>query len=89
MKLRRIQANSPELEQYIKSNQADLQQFEEQVAHIAADIKKRGDQVIFELTRKYDGAAIDHCINWRFNPASDARGKPVRCLIYIPVRVER
>lgn len=36
-----------------------------------------------------DGAAIDHCINWRFNPASDARGKPVRCLIYIPVRVER
>ena len=60
MKLRRIQADSPELEQYIKSNQADLQQFEEQVAHIAADIKKRGDQVIFELTRKYDGAAIDH-----------------------------
>jgi TonB family protein len=36
-----------------------------------------------------DGAAIDHCISWRFNPARDARGKPVRCLIYIPVRVER
>jgi TonB family protein len=36
-----------------------------------------------------DGAAIDHCINWRFNPARDARGKIVRCLIYIPVRVEQ
>jgi len=36
-----------------------------------------------------DGAAIDHCINWNFSPARDASGKNVRCLIYIPVRVER
>lgn len=60
MKLRRIEANSPELEQFIKGSYADQKQFEEQVAVIAEDIRKRGDQAIFELTGRYDGASINY-----------------------------
>ncbi|MDO4179096.1 MAG: energy transducer TonB [Phascolarctobacterium sp.] len=35
-----------------------------------------------------DGAALDASINWVFTPAKDAKGKKVRCLIYIPVEVK-
>lgn len=59
MKLRRFQGNSPELKQFIQQNYEDMKQFQQQVEAIAADIKARGDQAIFDLTRKYDGAPID------------------------------
>lgn len=35
-----------------------------------------------------DGAALEHCIKWRFSPAEDADGNSVRCLTYIPVDVK-
>lgn len=35
-----------------------------------------------------DSAALESSINWRFNPAMDEKGRPVRCLIYVPVMVE-
>lgn len=60
MRLRRIKADSPEMEQFLKSHYADLQLFQERVESIAADVKQRGDQALFELTRKFDGAPIDH-----------------------------
>lgn len=59
MKLRRFQGSSPELKQFIQQNYEDMKQFQQQVEAIAADIKARGDQAIFDLTRKYDGAPID------------------------------
>lgn len=34
-----------------------------------------------------DGAAIEHCIGYRFLPAQDDNGNYVRCLVYIPVEV--
>lgn len=38
--------------------------------------------------RFLDAAAVDGCIDWRFTPARDAKGRLVRCLVYIPVQVE-
>lgn len=35
-----------------------------------------------------DSAALESSINWRFSPALDDKGRPVRCLIYVPVLVE-
>ena len=37
--------------------------------------------------RFLDAAAVEHCITWRFTPARDAKGRLVRCLVYIPVTV--
>lgn len=34
-----------------------------------------------------DGAAIEHCIKYRFLPAQDDKGNKVRCLVYLPVEV--
>ena len=60
MKLRRIEADSPELEQFIEGTYTDQKQFEGQVANIAEEVRKRGDLAVFDLTAKYDGASIDH-----------------------------
>ena len=38
--------------------------------------------------RFLDAAAVEHCITWRFTPARDAKGRLVRCLVYIPVTVK-
>lgn len=38
--------------------------------------------------RFLDAAAVDGCIDWRFTPAKDSKGRLVRCLVYIPVQVE-
>lgn len=38
--------------------------------------------------RFLDAAALDGCIDWRFTPAKDSKGRLVRCLVYIPVLVE-
>lgn len=38
--------------------------------------------------RFIDSAALDSCIKWRFAPARDAKGRLVRCLVYIPVTVK-
>lgn len=38
--------------------------------------------------RFLDAAAVETCINWRFSPARDAKGRLVRCLMYIPVTVQ-
>ena len=34
-----------------------------------------------------DGAALEHCIKFRFTPAQDEHGNKVRCLVYIPMEV--
>lgn len=38
--------------------------------------------------RFLDAAALDNCIKWRFAPARDAKGRLVRCLVYIPITVK-
>lgn len=59
MKLKRFRAESPQLQQFIDQNHEDMKKYEEQVAAIAHDIRQRGDQAIYELTGKYDGAPVD------------------------------
>jgi len=60
MKIRRINADSLELEAFLARNKSDLQAFASRVQDIAEQVKERGDQAIFDLTRKFDGAAINH-----------------------------
>lgn len=39
--------------------------------------------------RFLDAAAVEHCIEWQFTPARDAKGRLVRCLVYIPVPLKQ
>lgn len=59
MKIRRINADSLELDAFLSRNKSDLQSFASSVENIAEQIKKRGDQAIFDLTKKFDGAVIN------------------------------
>ena len=59
MKIKRIKASSAELHGFIQQSQADMQSYRERVDEIAALIREKGDEGVFELTRRFDGAAID------------------------------
>lgn len=59
MKIKRIDANTNELDLFLHKNVADMKQHEESVASIARAVREKGDQAVFDLTLKYDGAAID------------------------------
>ena len=60
MKIRRFKANSNDLNLFLQNNLADMKQYEASVAQIAATIREKADQAIFNLTLKYDGASINH-----------------------------
>ncbi len=58
MKIRRLKANTPELDNFIQANYADMKKYEAGVAEIEAIVTEQGDQGVFELTAKYDKAII-------------------------------
>lgn len=60
MKIKRFKANSNDLNLFLQKNLADMKQYEASVAQIAATIREKADQAIFNLTLKYDGASINH-----------------------------
>ena len=60
MKIKRFKANSNDLNLFLQKNLADMKQYEASVAQIAAAIREKADQAIFDLTLKYDGASINH-----------------------------
>ncbi|MDR1615814.1 MAG: histidinol dehydrogenase [Syntrophomonadaceae bacterium] len=60
MRLRRIEADSGELSLYLAAGSADMKSYEKGVAEIAAQIKEQGDQAVFALSKKYDGADINN-----------------------------
>ena len=60
MKIKRFKANSNDLNLFLQKNLADMKQYEANVAQIAAAIREKADQAIFNLTLKYDGASINH-----------------------------
>ncbi len=60
MKIKRFKANSNDLNLFLQKNLADMKQYEANVAQIAATIREKADQAIFDLTLKYDGASINH-----------------------------
>jgi len=55
MKIRRIMAESEDLQQYLAAGAESLQTYEEQVKAIADQIKARGNQAVLEYTRRFDG----------------------------------
>ncbi|MEA1962405.1 MAG: histidinol dehydrogenase [Bacillota bacterium] len=59
MQIRRIGAEEKELQVFMEAHKGDLQQFEERVSRIGTEIKARGNEAIFECTRKFDGAEIN------------------------------
>ncbi|MDD3894101.1 MAG: histidinol dehydrogenase [Syntrophomonadaceae bacterium] len=59
MKIRRIDANTEELNVFLQQNLSDMKQYQESVDRIAAVVKDKGDQGIFELTMQFDGASLN------------------------------
>lgn len=59
MEIKRIAAGSLELDKFLSQNKADMHSFATSVQNIAAAIKAGGDEAIFELTRKFDGAELN------------------------------
>jgi histidinol dehydrogenase len=59
MKLRRIKASSPELMTFLQANYDDMKQYEESVQNIGREVKRRGNQAIFDFNLKFDGADIN------------------------------
>jgi histidinol dehydrogenase len=59
MEIKRIAAGSLELDKFLSQNKADMHYFATSVQNIAAAIKAGGDEAIFELTRKFDGAELN------------------------------
>lgn len=59
MKLRRIKASSPELMTFLQANYDDMKQYEKSVQNIGREVKRRGNQAIFDFNLKFDGADIN------------------------------
>lgn len=59
MKIRRFETGAEELNLFLGQGAAGMKEYEDSVAQIAQAVKAGGDQAVFALTLKYDGAAID------------------------------
>ena len=57
MKIRRFNLDQEELGAFFQSAQNDLK-IDDEVSAIGREVKTRGNQAIFELTRKFDGAVL-------------------------------
>lgn len=55
MKIRRIKADEHDLQQFLAAGAENMLAYEEQVRAIGQEIKARGDEAIFEYTRRFDG----------------------------------
>ncbi len=58
MTIKRFQAFSQELLDFVQSNYDDMKLYEQQVAVIAEQVRSQGNQALFDLTNRYDGASI-------------------------------
>jgi histidinol dehydrogenase len=59
VKIRRFQAGSEELKNFLDSAYAGAQEYEAGVAEIGRQIREQGDQGVFACTLKFDGASIN------------------------------
>lgn len=59
MRIRRFETGAEELDLFLGQGAAGMKEYEDSVAQIAQAVKAGGDQAVFALTLKYDGAAID------------------------------
>lgn len=58
MKIRRLSSKEG-IGSFIGAHEMDMKQFEQSVQTIAAEVKARGNQAIFEFTERFDGAKIN------------------------------
>lgn len=58
MIIKRFQAFSQELTEFVQSNYDDMKNFKQQVTVIAEQVRTQGNQALFDLTNRYDGANI-------------------------------
>jgi histidinol dehydrogenase len=58
VKIRRFNLDQEELGAFFQSAQNDLKKIDDEVSAIGREVKTRGNQAIFELTRKFDGAVL-------------------------------
>ncbi|MDO4539920.1 MAG: histidinol dehydrogenase, partial [Syntrophomonadaceae bacterium] len=68
MKIKRINGSAEELKGCLQRHEDDLALYQERVQAIAQMVKQRGDEAVFELTRKFDGADIN-AANFRVSEA--------------------
>jgi len=59
MKIRKIEASSNEMLEFLEFNYSSLKDYEASVIEIGRQVKARGDQAIFDFCRKFDGAAVN------------------------------
>jgi len=58
MEIRRINASSGELREFLDFNYSNLKSYEESVIKIGQQVKARGNQAIFDFCREFDGAVM-------------------------------
>ncbi|MDD4801631.1 MAG: histidinol dehydrogenase [Syntrophomonas sp.] len=58
MKIKRINTACGDLQAFLQAGQVDMEQYQAGVLDIARQVKQNGNQAIFDLTEKYDGAII-------------------------------
>lgn len=58
MQIRRLNMAHDDLDAFIQATQTDLEQIADQVAVIGREVAARGNQAIFEYSRKFDGALL-------------------------------
>lgn len=58
MRIRRVNTAHDDLDAFIQATQADLEQIADLVAGIGREVAARGNQAIFEYSRRFDGAEL-------------------------------
>lgn len=68
MRIRRVNTAHDDLDAFIQATQADLEQIADLVAGIGREVAARGNQAIFEYSRRFDGAELTEA-NFRVSAA--------------------
>ena len=68
MRIRRVNTAHDDLDAFIQATQADLEQIADLVAGIGREVAARGNQAVFEYSRKFDGAELTEA-NFRVSAA--------------------
>lgn len=59
MKIKRLSSSDPDFIAAVKATQLNNQDYEAGVAEIGRQVREKGNQAIFELTQKFDGALLN------------------------------
>ncbi len=60
MNIKKFKAFDQGFHEFMTSGYADTKEYEQRVQDIAEEVKKNGDQAVFAMTRRFDGAEINY-----------------------------